>query len=397
MEHLFLTSEFKPVIGGIAEYLHGLAGGLSDEGEDVFVHCFGVDEDISFAPSYTVRYGGGIPQRMPGERWGDGFPPTRKMNSALCALRRVAHGWRTAGTVLSQYDSDGLRIYVGVWNEEANGWCRRLRKESVSYRLFAHGREVVRSLDPVRGRWRRTDFEAAERVYACSRATASRVRERFGEVPVLTVHPGVSPPPYREKIESEAARLRAELGIEERESVLLTVGRLIERKGVGTVLDALDADALAERSVRYLVAGEGPQEGELREKARNLGLQDRVVFLGRVSERTKWALYRLSDVFVMPNSTVSGRDWEGFGIVFLEAAVMGVPAIGGSSGGAREAIVDDRTGYLVEPDSPSRLVEALLRLLEDPELCRRLGSSARGRVRREFTWSQAARRLLAGD
>lgn len=382
------------MVGGIAEYLHGLAAALSSEGETVSVHCFGVDAEPSFDPPYEVQYEGPIPERRAGDRWGDEIAAARKLNSALCAARRVVHGWQTARSVLNRYDRDELRVYIGVWNEEASGWCRRFRRDSVSYRLFAHGREIVRSLDPIRRGWRRDDFETAARVYTCSEATSSLVQKRFGDVPTRTVRPGVSEPADEDAVERIAERLRDKLGIEEHERILVTVGRLVERKGVGSILEALATPALEERPVRYVVAGEGPRGAEFRKRAQQLGLGETVEFLGHVSEPTKWAVYRMGDLFVMPNSALSGTDWEGFGIVFLEAAVMGLPSIGGRSGGAKEAVVHGRTGYLVDPASRSDLVDRLVRLIDDPGLCKRLGSSARRRALHEFTWTRAARRLI---
>ena len=103
-------------------------------------------------------------------------------------------------------------------------------------------------------------------------------------------------------------------------------------------------------------------------------------------------LYAAADVFVMPNRS-DGVDFEGFGIVFLEAAASGLPSIAGNSGGAPEAVADEQTGLLVDGEDAQQLTAALRRLALSEDLRRRLGSRARERVVTEFTWHHGAIRL----
>jgi glycosyltransferase involved in cell wall biosynthesis len=100
--------------------------------------------------------------------------------------------------------------------------------------------------------------------------------------------------------------------------------------------------------------------------------------------QTKWALYELCDIFVTPNRLMGGVEWEGFGIVFLEATLFGKPAIGGNSGGVPDAIVDGVTGLLVNPEDQEVLSVALGRLLGGRELRRNMGRAAEQRARRKF-------------
>jgi phosphatidylinositol alpha-1,6-mannosyltransferase len=115
--------------------------------------------------------------------------------------------------------------------------------------------------------------------------------------------------------------------------------------------------------------------------------------LGDVDDLTKWAAYDLCDVFVSPTRLSHSADWEGFGIVFLEAALSRRPAIGGRTGGTADAIVDGLTGVLVDPDQRGELSGAIRRLLSDAGLRARLGRTAEQLARTRFTGEAALRSL----
>lgn len=392
-DHLILTVDFKPLVGGVAQYLHGLAGALSAHGR-VEVVAYGVEPSESFAPPYDVRYTS-APERRVGDRWGDALPPLRMLNTALYYGRLRAHATRVAERGVDLDGGGRQRVYVGLWSRAGHWWCRRLREAGIPYALFAYGYELRRQLGPVWRRRRAADVRAARAVIACSGATADLVRGRYGDVRAVAVRPGISGPDDPQAVEVAARRLRRELGIPEDARVLATVGRLVRRKGVHRVLESLASGGLDAPGVRYVVAGSGPERERLEGLARKLGLGGRVHFLGHVDERTKWAVHALADVFVMASGEAEGRDWEGFGIVYLEAAVLGVPSVAGRSGGAVEAVEHGRTGLLVEPGSAAGLREALRELLSDQGRRREMGRRARERALGEFSWERAAGKVLA--
>jgi phosphatidylinositol alpha-1,6-mannosyltransferase len=163
--------------------------------------------------------------------------------------------------------------------------------------------------------------------------------------------------------------------------VLLTVGRLVERKGHDVVIRALRRVSEAIGPVRYLIAGSGSEERRLRALAADLGCADEVIFIGHVSDEDLPPLYAACDVFVMPSRALQERDGiEGFGIVFLEAGASGKPVIGGRSGGITDAVLDGTTGVLVNPQDVEEIAEALIRLLRDREDAARMGEEGRRRA-----------------
>jgi phosphatidyl-myo-inositol dimannoside synthase len=178
------------------------------------------------------------------------------------------------------------------------------------------------------------------------------------------------------------------------DTVIMTVSRLAERKGHKLVLKALHTLREAVPSARYVIVGCGPCEGELRQMVRDLDLEDHVVFAGFVPDQDLNAHYNLADIVAMPNTGRDG-DFEGFGMVFIEANATGKPVIGGTSGGTREAVVDGQSGYLVDTSDANDLTDAVYRLLINPQLRKQLGDWGLERSRREFTWDSRAEKVRA--
>ncbi|URW74444.1 glycosyltransferase family 4 protein [Sphingomonas donggukensis] len=147
-------------------------------------------------------------------------------------------------------------------------------------------------------------------------------------------------------------------------TVVLSFGRLdpTERyKGFDELIEAMPDLLRMRPDLTYLVAGRGGDLPRLQAKALALGVADQVVFTGSIEEADKADIYRLADVFALP-----GRG-EGFGIVLLEAMACGVPAIGSSRDGSREAVRDGLIGQVVDPDDSDQLREAILTAIEQPK------------------------------
>jgi asparagine synthase (glutamine-hydrolysing) len=143
-------------------------------------------------------------------------------------------------------------------------------------------------------------------------------------------------------------------------TILLTLGRLAEEercKGFDEVLEILPLLARDIPDITYLIVGDGPDRNRLEQKARQLGVAERVIFGGRISEEEKPDHYRLADAYVMPSSG------EGFGIVYLEALACGIPVIGSKIDGSRDALLNGRLGILVNPTDPAELRAAILQTL----------------------------------
>ena len=387
MKHLILTNDFKPRSGGIGEYLHRLALELSTEDScHVLVHGL---EQGDHDPSYEVTYLKGR-DRAQGQYLGDSCEVVRAFNTFL-------HLWgpsrQQAEELLEQEYSkkpdQKIRVYIGVWSNSAHFWCEWLKSRDIPYFIFAHGLEIIRERTGHFKHQLLEDFSHAKGVFANSEATADLLRNSVDIDEICVAYPGVTKP----IISQNAEDIDLSLDIPSQSCLVLSICRLVERKGIANVLRALNSKDLRSADFKYVVAGSGPQLSNLRELTAKLGLDDRVDLLGFVDDETKWGLYELADLFVMPNSNLGGEDWEGFGIVFLEAAIMGTPAISGRSGGATEAVVHGETGYTVDPDSQLELEERLFELINNPKRREELGQAAQKRAEQEFQWAETARRV----
>jgi glycosyltransferase involved in cell wall biosynthesis len=182
-----------------------------------------------------------------------------------------------------------------------------------------------------------------------------------------------------------------EEGSTDQDLELLTVGRVVPRKGHETVLEAMAVLQEEGVDVRYRVAGSGPHQGHLRERTSELGLDETVDLLGFVPEDELSAVYRSADVFVMPNEDVEG-DIEGFGLVLLEAWYHGLPVVAGNVHGPACLVRHDEDGFLVEPGDADELAEHLDRLRREPGTLATLGRNGQERVEADFTYRAIAER-----
>lgn len=216
------------------------------------------------------------------------------------------------------------------------------------------------------------------RVAACSEAVRRYAIERHGlpETKVVTLRNAVPPLPLPSAGDRAAAR--AALGVAAEERVVGTLGRLDEpKKGLRTFLAAAARVAVAEPRARFVLIGDGPARAELERRAASLGIRERVRFHG--DEPRPERLLPGLDILAQPSL------WEGFGLSVLEAMAAGVPVVASRVGGIPEAARDDREAVLVPAGDATRLAEALVGLLRDPQRAARLGAAGRKRALEEFS------------
>ncbi len=157
---------------------------------------------------------------------------------------------------------------------------------------------------------------------------------------------------------------------------------------------------LQDKGVRpfYLIAGDGPEMPHLQKLATKLGLNGHVRFLGPPEDEEKWELLSVLDLFLLPNHDCDGEDFEGFGIVLLEAAAFGLPVVAGASAGVAEAVQAGETGYLVKisrDDGVGRLASAVEKLIRSPESRQRMGRAGKRRVEQLFDWESRSEQFTA--
>lgn len=188
-------------------------------------------------------------------------------------------------------------------------------------------------------------------------------------------------------------QLRANLGWLDR-PVIVCVSRLMVRKGQDELIRALPEIHKTAPSASLIIVGDGPYRKMLERLILKLGLSEFVYLTGKVSQTdlSKW--YAAADVFAMPCRTrMGGWDVEGLGIVFLEGSATGLPVIAGNSGGAMDAVIDGKTGYLVDGKNISEIARRLAFLLTNPAVAKSMGEAGRNWVSSEWTWDQSFKKL----
>jgi phosphatidylinositol alpha-1,6-mannosyltransferase len=236
--------------------------------------------------------------------------------------------------------------------------------------------------------WYSRRFLRGSAYLAVSNSTRG-IAERRGLGPVSVVPVGVSERFFTLERDANAD---SELTVKRNgRVVLLTVGRLVKRKGVAwfvrNVLPRLDG-------VLYVVAGEGEDRKDIERAVEETNTRENVLLLGKVSEERLANLLRAADIFVMPNIVVPS-DVEGFGIVALEAAASGLPVVAAKLQGITDAILDGENGVLVEPENARAFADAVTTLASSADARRRLGEKARVVTEREYAWPKIVERYEA--
>ena len=400
MKCLLLTNDYPPKTGGIQIYLHELWRRLPPARVSVFTRDHPGADDFDQSESYSIT-------RAP-----DKFLlPTPGLKKRI-----NAH--------IAELDPDLVLIDpalpLGLLGKQLNR----------PYGVVLHGAEAtIPSQLPVLRQALNYVLKHAEVIISASQwatdiACSPKLLPKTHYVP-----PGVDIQRFKPFTASQKAQARESLGLPEDALILLSVSRLVPRKGMDDLVKIANRAHQSHRELELVIAGSGRDLPRLKRIAREV--QVPVRFLGRISDEDLPKLYGAADIFAMLcRQRWGGLEQEGFGVVFLEAAATGLPQIAGHSGGAAEAVEHDKTGLVVsttgslsqrlfgktisEPGTESgktnlehgaesgfdaagtdfnAALKALLRLVEETSLRRRLGEAARLRAEKQFSYDLLAQRL----
>lgn len=234
-------------------------------------------------------------------------------------------------------------------------------------------------------------FRSASMVQTISTYLATWPPRRGYRGSVEVIPNGASLASAKEYPAEELEQLKREVGKGEGEIFLISVSRLVHQKGIDVVIHALP---LLPAHIRLLIVGDGPDKEMLVQLAQELGVTERVIFVGHV-DRTMTAKYRkISDVFVSPSRS------EGQGIAFVSTMVSGLPMIATQEGGLADFVFDakrntdkETTGWAVDKDSPEQIAEAVKEILRNPEQTKKVVATARQFARDNFDWDIIAKNM----
>jgi len=238
--------------------------------------------------------------------------------------------------------------------------CYLLKKcKGVPYGVMIHGNEVME--EPKRfgilgrikrfskTRFKRLVVSNADVIFANSSYTKTLFETHYGKANIEIIHPPIKFVDKEGEKDSVGIRFN-----------LLSIGRIVERKGFQFVIEAMEDLVKVYPMLKYYIAGSGPYSKTLEELVNKLNLSRNVFLLGRVSEEEKEKLYKECDLFIMPSFIIeSEAEVEGFGIVFIEANMFGKYVIATKTGGIPDAIIEGVTGQFVEEQNHYSIAEAI--------------------------------------
>lgn len=371
-----LSWEFPPrVIGGLARHVAELSHGLSQEG----VECHILTPKVDGAPNfenvdgaYIYRIGTPFPGMKNFKAWTYSFNVELIKNSVLLnSYTRGfdlihAHDWLVAysGRVLAKMFRIPLVSTIHATEHGRNmGLHNRMQKEihDTEFNLVSE----------------------SDRVICCSNYMKQEILDLFQTTAerIAVIPNGVNP------VNLSKRHLYGDLrvpGLESDDRIIFFIGRLVPEKGIDTLIRAFGRVADQIPDGKLVIGGRGPQEKDLRKLAESLGLSDRVVFTGFISDRTRDRLLHWAEAAVFPST------YEPFGIVALEAMAAGTPVIVSNVGGLAEIIEDGYNGRKIEAGDVNGLAAALLNVLQDPEMAARLRSQAYQDIEARYTWRRIA-------
>ena len=185
---------------------------------------------------------------------------------------------------------------------------------------------------------------------------------------------------------ASATDLRSQLGLANKK-VIVSVGRLVHRKGQDTLIQSLPDILKSHPSAHILLVGEGPYREHLEKLVNQLQVQNAITFIGRIQYRDLPRYICVGDIFAMPSrSRLAGLEVEGLGIVYLEASSCGLPVIAGKSGGAPDAVIEGVTGVTVDGTSAEEVAAAIIKMLDKPENSKAMGEAGRKWIQDKWSW-----------
>ncbi|MBU4421735.1 glycosyltransferase family 4 protein [Patescibacteria group bacterium] len=339
--NLLITIDYKPNLGGVARYLEGYARthNLDVLAPDISRQASIFEEDGVMRKKLIWK---GWPKWLPALYWGCRF------------------GKKYENLTISHILPIG---YIGLL-------CKK------PYTLILHGLDILNANKSKWKRyWAKKILNKANLIVVNSKATGELLRTVFGDLHSYKVeHPKIMPMPkatedFREKYDWQNKK------------IIFSLGRLVKRKGQSKLIRLMPRILLDDPDVLLVIAGDGSHRPELMAITEELGLSASVIFLGRVLDVDLPNLYTACDIFVL-TALPSKDNWEGFGMVCLEAAYYARPVIVTNSGGLGEAVEDGVTGFIVHTDE--QLYERVMELLENKNLREELGDEGKARVEERF-------------
>jgi glycosyltransferase involved in cell wall biosynthesis len=375
---LVVCRSFLPQVGGIEEYAYNRC--LQDP-DRVIVATAACSEDQTFdrlQPFPIYRWS--VPNWVQSPR---GLGSVRLTNFCRQVIRMACSCW---------FAIKLFRRYRYEYIE----WCHGYEFSvllflsyllPIQFFIYLHGDDVLEiAQKPLSRILFNLLLKRAKGVVCNSSFTQAFLKTHFHcDTSMHVINPTVRPDKFgdinSDRLDALRGQVRQNFNIAEAAIVILSVGRLVRRKGFDRIIKNLPNLLKSQLDVHYLVCGQGWMEAELKALAAELNVQDRVHFLGSVSDQQLAGCYAACDFFAMLTFfDKQAHSIEGFGIVYLEAAYFGKPVLASKVGGVEDAVIHGVTGLLVDPTSTAEISKALNQLCQDQQLRESLGQKAKAQL-----------------
>ena len=361
---LFITNDFGPRAGGIETFVHGLIERLPRG--SVVVYTSAQSDSEKFDAKWLTDFGVEVIR----DRSKILLPTPRVIKACQKLVKsrnltRVAFGAAAPlGIMARAMRSAGAEKIVALTHGHEVWWAK-VPPFSFAIKFMSQSIDAITYLG---------DYTRGEISKAISKNDVGKL---------VQIAPGIDVDHF---VPTDSSELRAQLGLADK-AVIISVGRLVHRKGQDKLISALPAIRAAVPNVHLVLVGVGPHQKFLENLVAKLNVADCVTFIGRInySELPKYIC--VGDIFAMPSrSRFFGLEVEGLGIVYLEASACGLPVVGGKSGGAPDAVLVGETGVVVDGTNSSEIAEACIDLLNNPELCALMGATGRTWIIENWRW-----------
>jgi len=371
---LLVTNDLGPRAGGIETFILGLIEGLPKN--SLVIYTSKQKGSDPFDAQLTEKFGATV---------------IRDRAKILLPTPRIN---RKAARILKQYQIKNVWFGAAAPLALMAKQMRRAGADNIV--ALSHGHELWWAKIPVLKQLLQKMIRDIDSLGYLGDYTKSEIIKVTNEVDKLVqISPGIDINYFSPK--NPNPKLISKYKLEERR-VVVCVARLVHRKGQDQLIKAMPSILEKYPDAILLIVGQGPIEQMLRNSARQLGVTHKVIFTGRVPHSELTDYIRLGEIFAMPvRSRFAGFEVEGLGIVYLEASACGLPVVVGNSGGAKDAVIDQVTGLLVDGTNVDQISNVICELLADPVRGKAMGEAGRGWVISNWqlsTWSERFNNLL---
>jgi len=369
-KRLFISVDFPPEIGGIQNYVYGIVSHL--DAKDTFVltsNRVGKNKYLPFDKDQEFKiYRTNVTSSVP----------------LIFQLAQLILLFFLVIRIIKIHKIE--EIHFG--NVMPVGLIGPILKTlfRIRYYPYIHGLDFLESkVNPLKFKLLKKILQHASKIICNSNYTQSVVKESgFDENRIIVIHPGI--PKTNPSLDLNKTETINKYNLKGK-FVLITVGRLVKRKGHDKVIQSLKEIIKINKDIKYIVCGNGPERENLEMMVKEGNLENYVTFVGDIERGELETIYSVADLFIMLNREIKETgDVEGYGIVFLEAGIYGLPVIGGNNGGVPDAVLHGETGFLIDSLNDEEIVKTISSFFYDKNLTKTLGENGYKWVNENCLW-----------